>query len=503
MNARIRKMTLVVLALYAALFVKLNQIQLVDAEHLTNRADNTRTVTRDFNRPRGTISTADGTVLARSVETGDEDLRFRRDYPTGDLFAHVVGTFSFQFGADGVERQYTDQLSGRTSELQFPGLSALWDDTPNVGNVSLTLRDDVQQAARDALGQRRGSVVALDPRTGAVLAMWSYPAYNANLLVEGTAEESRRLRDFLDALPEKPRLAKAYREVYFPGSTFKVVTAAAGLESGKVTEEAPVFPVEKGYTPPLTTRPIGNFGGSTCGGTLFEVLRVSCNASFARIGAQLLGPQPMIDMAQNMGFNSKPPIDLPGAATSVYPTDYGERRRPGDNPGDADVYDNTPKLAQTAIGQNDVSATPLQMALVAASVANGGPVMAPHVLDRVTDARGRVVERYETNVWTPGMGPQTAATLRRAMVGVVEGGTASRMAIPGFEVGGKTGTAQLGSSPPKSHAWVIGFAGPPGGTPEVAVAVLVEAQDGASEQTGGQVSAPIARTVMQAALNAG
>jgi len=499
-NRRIRRLSIAVVVLYVALFVKLNQIQLVEAPRLNERSDNTRAATRDFNRPRGTISSADGTILARSTETGNEFIRFQREYPTGDLFAHVVGTFSFQFGADGVERRYNDQLSGRTSELEFPGLSALWDDTPNVGNLTLTVREDVQRVAKEQLGERRGSVVALDPRSGAVLAMWSYPSFDPNLLVKGKPADIRKLREFLDALPEKPRLAKAYQEVYFPGSTFKVVTAAAGLESGRVTPTSPVYPTERSYTPPLTSRAISNFGGSSCGGALFLILKVSCNSAFARMGAETLGPQPMIDMAHAMGFGERPPIDLPGAAISRFPTDYGERRRAGVNPGDADVYDNTPKLAQAAIGQNDVSASPLQMALVAAAVANRGAIMTPHVLDRVTDARGRVVSEYDPAIWHQATSPETAATLREAMMGVVQGGTASAMGIPGMDVGGKTGTAQLGTDPPRSHAWVIGFAGPPGQPAEVAVAVLVEGQPGASEQTGGRVSAPIARAVMEAAL---
>ncbi len=500
MNRRIRRLSLAVLVLYVALFVKLNQIQLVDAGRLNDRSDNTRAATRDFNSPRGTIASADGTILARSLETGEESIRYRREYPTGDLFAHVVGTFTFQFGAEGVERRYNDQLSGRTSELEFPGLSALWDDTPNVGDLTLTLREDVQRVAKEQLGDRRGSVVALDPRSGAVLALWTYPAYDPNLLVEGSAEEIRTLREFLDLLPEKPRLAKAYQEVYFPGSTFKVVTAAAGLESGKVTVDSPSYPVERSYTPPLTTRPLSNFDRSSCGGTLYEILRVSCNTAFARMAAETLGPEPMVDMAQSMGFGERPPLDLPGVAASRFPTDYGERRRAGANPGDADIFDDTPKLAQAALGQNDVAASPLQMALVAAAVANRGDIMTPHVLDRVTDARGRVVFEYDPAVWRTATSPETAATLREGMLGVVERGTASAMAIPGMEVGGKTGTAQLGTTPARSHAWVIGFAGPPGQPAEVAVAVLVEGQPGASEQTGGRVSAPIARAVMETAL---
>jgi len=499
MNPRIRRLSVFVLVLYVGLFIKLNQIQLVDAPSLERRADNTRVVTRDFNQPRGTIASADGMILAQSAPTPNGQFAFQRTYPTGDLFAHVVGSFSYQFGADGVERQYSDQLSGQITELKYPGLSALWDNSPNVGNVSLTVRADVQAAAKAALGNRKGSVVALDPRTGAILALWSFPSYDPNLVSDNDAAKARAVRELLDASPENPRLARAYRDRYFPGSTFKIVTASAGLTTGKVSNEAPTYPVERGFTPPLTSRPIANFDGSACGGTLADLLRVSCNSAFARMGSLTLGPDPMIEQAKQFGFNDTAPIDLPGAAASAFPTSFGNRVRAG-APGEADVYENTPALAQAAIGQNDVSATPLQMALVAAAVANGGAIMSPHVFDSVSDARGRIVDRHADSVWRQPLSAENAAIMRRNLIGVVADGTAKGMAVAGLEVGGKTGTAQLGTDPPRSHAWIVGFAGLPCQPAEVAVAVLVEGQVGASEQTGGRVAAPIAQAVIKAAL---
>jgi len=500
MNPRIRGLAIFVTVLYGLLFAKLNQIQVFGAADLNDRVDNSRKVARDFNRERGIISSADGTVLARSVETGREDLRFQREYPTGDLFAHVVGAFSFAFGSDGLERRYSDQLSGRTSELQFPGLSVLWDDTPNVGDLTLTIDAKVQQAAKDALGQRKGSVVAIDPRTGAIRALWSFPSYDPNLVATNDVAAARAARELMDASPDKPRLARSYRERYFPGSTFKVVTAGAGLESGKVDDTRPTYPVERSFTPPLTSRPIANFDRSACGGTLPDLLRVSCNSSFARMGSQTLGPDPMIDTAGRFGFNDIPPLDIDRGVVSVFPNDFGARVRAAEVAGDADVYENTPALAQASIGQNDVSATPLQMALVAAAVANGGSIMTPYVVDRVTDPRGRVVERANETVWKSPLSPQNAAILRADLLGVVAGGTAKGLATPGLEVGGKTGTAQLGTVPPRSHAWIIAFAGRPGGPAELAVAVIVEGQLGASEQTGGRVAAPIAKAVIEAAV---
>jgi peptidoglycan glycosyltransferase len=197
------------------------------------------------------------------------------------------------------------------------------------------------------------------------------------------------------------------------------------------------------------------------------------------------GAEPMIDTAEAFGFNQDVPVDLTGAVQSVFPTDF-ER--------------NEPALAQSAIGQNDVAATPLQMALVAAAVANGGEIMTPHVLREVRDTDGNVVDRYDEEVWRTAMDPGTASTLRQAMLGVVERGTATRLKVPGFEVGGKTGTAQLGLDPPRSHAWIIGFAGPPGGAPTIAVAVIVEGQPEVSNSTGGRVAAPIAQAILRRAL---
>ncbi len=501
MNRQIVKLVAGLMVCYVALFARLNQIQVFDAKKLNKREDNTREMIRDFDRPRGDIVLADGTVVAHSVET-DGKFLYQRTYPFDDLYAHVVGSYSLMFGSDGVERRYTDELSGNTTDFRVGGFLDPFNETPNVGTVELSLVASVQEAARAALGTRNGSVVAINPQTGAVLAMWSYPTYNPNLTATNDAEAAKAFKEALDAAPGKPLLARTFRERFFPGSTFKIVTAAGALDAAKITETSPDFPVTTSYTPPLTSRPISNFGGSSCGGTLLEILEVSCNAPFARIGAELMGPQPLIAAAESFGFNEAAPIDLPGTARSAFPTDFGARIGSGAQPGAADLYEKTPQLAQSAIGQYEVAATPLQMALVAASVANDGRVMTPHVMNRILDRTGATVETWEPSVWKESMTPATAEILRRAMQGVVAQGTATAMNIPGAVVGGKTGTAQLGTTPAKSHAWVIGYAGPPNQAPSVAVAVLVEGQPGASEQTGGKVAAPIAKAVMEAALGA-
>jgi peptidoglycan glycosyltransferase len=496
-NKRVRTLGVVIMCLYAALFVKLNLVQVFQAEALNDRPDNTRSLQRDFNRPRGDIVTSDGTVVATS-EARRAALRYQRVYPKGDLYAHTTGYFSFTLGSAGVERTYNDELSGRTPSLRLRELTGLFKEESSAGTVVLSLQDKVQSAAKEALAGRTGSVVAVDPRTGAVLALYSNPTYDPNAVSNNDAEAARRTKDLLDASPDKPLLARSYQDRFFPGSTFKIVTAAAGLTSGKVTETAPSYPVVTSYTPPLTTRPIRNFGNKPCGGTLFVVFDRSCNSSFAQMAAEQLGPDPMVAAARSAGFDRVPPIDLTRPVASTYPTDFGPVVRT--SPDGVPIHADTPRLAQTAIGQNDVAATPLQMALVAAGVANGGSVMRPHVMSEVRAADGVVVDKYAPGEWTRFVTPEVADVLRRAMLSDVAQGTATGLQLAGADVGAKTGTAQLGTEPPTSHAWMVAFAGPSGQPATVAVAVIVERVPGASDQTGGRVAGPVARTVLQAAL---
>ena len=483
MTRQIRALGIGLMACFLVLFVQLNRLTVFQAAELNDNPVNTREILRDFTQPRGSITTADGVVIAESVPS-DDRFELQRRYPEGDLFAHVTGYYSFTLGSSGVERTYNDELAGRTLDISLQDLSDLFVDKDRVGDLTLTLRADLQRIARDQLGPREGSVVALDPRTGELLVLLSYPSYDPNLLADHDTEAATAVAQLLDASEEKPRLARSYQDRFFPGSTFKVVTAAAGIEGGGVSADEPRYPSRSSYTPPTTTRPIRNFGGSTCGGALFQILRVSCNSAFAQMGVET-GAEQMIDTAEAFGFNREVPIDLTAPARSNFPTDF-ER--------------NLPALAQSAIGQNDVSATPLQMAMVAGAVANGGEVMVPHVLRDVRDSDGNIVDTYDPEVWTRAMATSTASLLQEAMRGVVQSGTATRLQVPGFDVGGKTGTAQLGTDPPRSHAWIIGFAGPPGEEPTIAIAVIVEGQPGASEQTGGRVAAPIAQAVLSAYL---
>ncbi len=493
----IRHVAIVLMGCFVLLFVQLNRVQVFGAEELRENPNNTRTIQRDFGRDRGFIFTTDGQVVAQSDEV-DGPFEHLRVYPHGDLYGHTVGYLSFNIGAEGIERSYNDELTGRTPELQLSGLSDLLANTTPTGDLVLTLDHELQTAARDALGDRRGSVVVLDPSTGAVLAMWSFPSFDPNLLSahDGVAVNSS-FSQLINA-EDNPLRASAFRDVFFPGSTFKIATAAAGLESGLATLASPVFPVATEYTPPLTSRPIANFANSACGGNLEEMIRVSCNTGFARLGAELLGPTIMIEQAQAFGFNVVPPFDIPGAVASTFPTDYGDRVRSPSLEIPAGVFENTPFLAQASIGQNEVAATPLQMAMVAAAVANDGQIMEPFVVAEIRNLRGDPVSSPNPKAWLSPLSAANAGELRSAMINSAVNGTGGRALVPGLEIGTKTGTAQLGTDPPQSHAWAIAFAGLPGGEPELALAVLLEADPGRGDQTGGRDAAPVVAEILSA-----
>jgi peptidoglycan glycosyltransferase len=484
MNRQLRRLGLGLIVCYIALFAMINYVQVWHAQALNDNPLNSRKIVRDFDRPRGQIISADGTVLAKSVPSAPGDaFSFQREYPEGDLFGHITGYLNVNFGATGIEQQYNDQLSGQTVSQQYQTLRDLFVDRQHTGDVTLTVRKDLQQSARDLLGNRKGSIVVMDPRDGSILALWSDPSYDPNLLASHNAAAAQAAKSLLEANPDQPLRGRTWQERFFPGSTFKVVTGSTGLETGTVTPDNPVFPQESAYKPP-DGAPIQNFGGEVCGGALFEVLRVSCNSAFAQMGAEVIGQQKMEAGARSFGFNDTPPIDLPAPASSIFPDTKGSKAF----------------LGQASIGQFSTQATPLQMALVTAGVANGGIIMSPHVMQEIRNDNGKVIQSFAANPWRTAVSPQTAATMRQAMIGVVQGGTGTAARINGVEVGGKTGTAELNDTGSMSEAWFTCFAGPPGGTPQVVVTVLVENQPGASEGTGGRVAAPIAAQLVKEAL---
>jgi penicillin-binding protein A len=485
MNRAIQRVGFVVVLLFVAVAAQLTYLQLVRAHTLDNDPRNVRVVTRDFTRDRGAIVTSDGHVLARSVPSNDS-LKFQREYPQGSLFGHITGYQSLNLGNTGVEREYDDELLGRDAALQTRSLSDLLNTHNPTGTVVLTLTRTAQQAAKTALGNHRGSVVVLDVQTGGIVAMFSQPSFDPTPLASHNAPRVQKYFDYLEALPNHPDLPRAYRERYPAGSTFKVLTAAIALDNGVATATTPVFPPVTNIALPQSDKTLSNFGSppERCGGTLAESFTHSCNTTFAKIGLGL-GDR----LAQGItafGINRPaPPIDLlPGAASSV-------------GPQVGTFTNNQPFFALAAIGQGDVAVTPLEMALVAESVANNGVMLVPHVMSAIRASDGTVVRRYQPKVWQRAMTPATAAILNGFMRSVVTSGTGTAAQIPGITVAGKTGTAQAPGGPP--HAWFIAFA--PAEAPRYAIAVIVErGGDAGSEATGGRVAAPVAKQVLTALL---
>lgn len=488
MSKQIRNLGVFLTLCYVLLFVQLNRYTVFDAKQLQEKPGNTRKADRDFAAPRGTISTADGVLLANSVPTTDKNDRYKRqrEYPQGPTYAHIVGTFNpLATGISGIERTYNDELAGDLG-FGFEQLGNMFEEDEQVGNITLSVRDDVQRVARDALGGQTGSVVAMDPKTGEILAAYSNPTFDPTPLASHDFGEALKVAEALDASPENPRLAHWYQDNLPPGSTFKVVTATAGLMAKTVKPDEPEYPEVRDYLPRGAGQAIENSGGASCGGALFVILQRSCNTSFAEMGEKQLTAQQLFDTAHAFGFGEDVETDLHKPAKSGFAT--------------LEQLADPAIRAQSAIGGFEVRATPLEMAMVAAAVANGGDIMTPHVLKEIRDADGAVVKTFDEKPWTTAMDATTAGIMKSAMIGVVDGGTAERLddGIEAFEVGGKTGTAPVDSG--SSHAWIIGFAGPENEDPQVVVAVVVEAAAGQGEQFGGRVAAPIAAQVLKQAL---
>lgn len=488
MNATIRRVGIAMVVLFVAIVGQLTYLQLIRADDLENDPGNVRVFLRDINRLRGAIVSADGAILAESVPDDDgDDFDFQRVYPpeTAALFAHVVGYQSVNFGNTGVEAEYNDDLIGRNRVPSRPrDIVDIVTGEDLRGNVVLTLSRSAQEAAAAGLADRRGSVVVLDVTTGGIVAAYSNPTYDPNFLASHDTDVATAAFQLLTADETNPMLARAWREIYAPGSTFKVVTTAIGLEAGVTSPTEPVYPEITELELPLTNRTLANFGGSRCGGDLSESFRRSCNTTFGQIGLDL-GDR-LAERLPDFGINAAAPrTDLrPGVVAS-------------DGPEPGTFEREAPLFAQAAIGQAQVSVTPLTMAMIAQAVANGGVMMVPHVLDRVEAPDGRVVSSYDPREHRIAMQPGTAATLRDLMVDVVQDGTGRNGQVPGITVAGKTGTAQVGNRDP--HAWFIAFA--PAESPRYAVAVLVEhGGDLGSEATGGRVAAPIAAQVLQSLL---
>ncbi|MGA9276707.1 peptidoglycan D,D-transpeptidase FtsI family protein [Ilumatobacter sp.] len=489
MNRQIRQLAVGLMSLYVVLFATLNYWQVGKQEVLNANVENTRAVRREFDRPRGPIVTADGVVAAISVPTVEPTADFDRirEYPTGDLLSNVTGYFTLSFGSTGVERVYGDVLTGTTTEQQIRALGDLLSSNiDNSGSVQLALRDDLQEVAKFALGGRTGSVVVTEVASGAVRAMYSNPSYDPNTFVSLPFEDAQEAIIDLQNAPGNPLLSGAFQQRYMPGSTFKVITTGIGLEAG-VIDTTTEFARESEWVPPQTNDPIQNYRGSVCGGDLPEVFRRSCNIPFAQTAINL-GPDRMVDGVGDWGIGEELPLDIPGAVASTF----------GDT---TDLDQKLPLLGIRGFGQNDDQMVPLHMAMVAATVANGGRMMAPYVVEATYDHEGRVLDETRPEVWKTPITPQTAATLTALMTGVTEGegGTGRSVQLAGGQrFAGKTGTAELGivDDPDRVHAWMIGFA--PLEAPKYAISVVLTDLNStqADAATGGREAGPIVKAVL-------
>ena len=420
----------------------------------------------------------DGTVIAESVKVAD-DLKYQRTYPFGPLYAQITGFQSLLYGTTGIEHAYDGTLLGRNANFSFGATTQ---------NVRLSIDSVAQLQAAASLRARRGSIVVLDVRTGGIVALYSNPTFDPNGIATHNDKLARDTYKALQSDPKNPMLARVTRERFPPGSTFKVVTTAIALDKG-IVDANTSFPRLRKLQLPQSTGTLSNFGGVTCGGPLRESFRESCNTTFGQIGLTL--GEDLAVGGERFGLNGAgPPLDgEPSAVGSVGPLP-------------STFKNNQPLFALDAIGQGDVATTPLEMALVAESVATGGTMLVPHFLSSVEDPNRPAipVRTVSASPWRQVMQPTTAVTLNELMRLVVSSGTGTAAQISGVVVAGKTGTAQTreGRAP---HAWFIGFA--PADAPKYAIAVLVEnVQDPNVEATGGKVAAPIARDVLRALFQA-
>lgn len=481
MNTPLRRLATMALVMFLVLTGSATWIQVVQAPSLNSDSRNVRVLYREFGSARGPIVVA-GTAVASSVPV-DDPFNYQRTYADGDLYSAVTGFYSIANRYSQLEAAENDALTGRGDELFFSRVrDLLTGRSPEGAAVETTINPAAQRAARDGLGDQQGAVVAIEPSTGKILALVSTPGFDPNALAVHDTAAASAAYSALAGADGNPLRSNATQERYPPGSTFKLVTAAAALSSGRYAPDTPVAS-PRVLDLPGTTATIQNFGGSSCGGdtvSLADALRISCNTAFAQLGLDL-GDDAIRAQAEAFGFGDDSLTVPLSVVTSVFPADLG-----------------LPETAQSAIGQRDVQATPLQMAMVAAGIANGGVVMRPYLVQTVRAADLSVISETSPEVYSRPLSEANAAALRDMMVGVVASGTGTAARISGIDVAGKTGTAQTveGQAP---HAWFTAFA--PASAPRVAVAVLVEHGGSmGNDATGGAVAAPIARAVIEAVL---
>ena len=469
--------------LFGTLFVSTTIIQVFQADDLRVDPRNVRTLYDSYATERGSILVG-STQIAESVPA-DDVYRYQRTYNGGGLYAPITGYYTINQGISGLEFAMNDKLSGQSNSQFFDQVMSLVSGTdPRGASIKLTVNPAVQQAARDALGDLTGAAIAIEPATGRILALVSTPSFDPNDLASHDTNAVAERSHKLVSSSGSPLINRAIAgDLYHPGSVFKLVVAAAALDSGIMSEQSTV-PNPAQLKLPLSDSHIENWSGGTCGPgkavTIATALRLSCNIPFAEIGAQL-GEARLRDYAESFGFGA--PVKIPMSATaSVFPSDMDDAQ-----------------LMLSSFGQFDVRVTPLQIAMVSSAIANHGVLMAPTIVDSVLARDLSPLAPFAPVQYSTPVTPSTAETLRTMMIDDVTDGVAGGARIPGVSVAGKTGTAENGPGQPYT-LWFTGFA--PADNPRVALVVVVENGGGQGQSaTGNTVAAPIARKILQAVLS--
>lgn len=485
MNKALRQLFNAVIVLFVILGISSTIIMVVRANSLNADSRNMRALYHEYAAPRGAILASDGTVIAQSDPT-DDSFQYQRKYRNGDIYSPVTGYYSITSPADrGIEASRDRLLSGQSDSLWMDRVKSLFTGSQNKGaSIETSINPRMQETAYRMLGNLSGSVVAIEPSTGRILAMVSTPSYDPGALTGHDSADASKAYQNLASRPDNPMLNRATSQLYPPGSTFKVVVAAAALESGQYKPDSEL-PAGASYTLPGTSYNLTNAtatGDGTNGKiSMQDALAYSSNTAFSQLGVSL-GGKAISNQAKKFGYGST--ITLDGTSSTGSPMRAVASRFPGDQTSD--------KIALASIGQGDTLATPLQDAMTAAAVANEGKLMQPSLVDRVRSSDLSVISETTPSVYSQTFSTDTAKALTQMMEGVTTK-SYPELQIPGMQVAAKSGTAQIGDGNTSNDGWMIGFA--PAGKPKVAVAVVVH---GISSY-GMEIAGPIMKSVMQEA----
>ncbi|MFF8380364.1 peptidoglycan D,D-transpeptidase FtsI family protein [Streptomyces sp. NPDC015661] len=484
MNKPLRRVAIFCGLLVLALLLRDNWLQLVRADELNAHPKNRRVQIERYSNERGNII-VDGKPITGSADSGDKFYKYKRTYMDGPMWAPVTGYASQAYDANQIEKIEDGILTGNDDRLFFDRTLAMFTgEKKKGGDVVTTLSGAAQKAAYEGLGDKTGAVVAIEPSTGKILAMASTPSYDPSTFA-GYSGKDEKAWVALEKDKNKPKLNRAIREIYPPGSVFKVVTAAAALENGKVTDINAPTDTPEGWKIPLSNREMVNHAKGCANTSLNHALEISCNSVFAKLGDDV-GRDKMVEMAEKFGFNAEQFTPVRSSASV-----FDKKADKGGN-------------ALSSIGQYNTATTPLQMAMVTAAIANDGKLMKPYMIDQLRAPNLDIIKQNEPEEMSRPVSPETAQKLQQMMENVVSNGTGGNadLNMDGVKVGGKTGTAQHGEKNAKRpYAWFISYAKTAEGSP-VAVAVVVEDSAGTDREdiTGGGLAAPIAKAVMKAVI---